>query len=304
MNEPADSNRGPNRTERRQAVAAGIPIQTPLLSYLQVLDGPSAGELVVFPDQGEIVLGRSPDCQLRLEDPAVSWEHARITLRPTARVCDLGSTNGTSLRGQVCEPELPLCSGDILWVANAIHVRYGVQSEREIELAQKLYQGATRDFLTGLLNRATFFRHLEQEFALWERHGGEFGLLVLDADYFKQVNDSHGHGAGDQLLKELANTLREQCRLEDVVARYGGEEFVVLMPDVDEIEMRSKANSIRAAIASSPLLTNGGPIPRTISVGGAHAAPGDSIAAMDLLQQADEAMYRAKHQGRNRVVVH
>ena len=298
MNEPAESNRGPTRTERRQAVSAVIPAQTPLLSYLQVLDGPTAGHLVVFPDCGEILLGRSPDCHLRLEDSAVSWEHARITLHPSARVCDLGSTNGTSLGGRVCEPDLALCSGDILWVANAIHVRYGVQSEREIELAQKLYQGATRDFLTGLLNRATFFRHLEQETALWERHGGEFGLLVLDADYFKQVNDSHGHGVGDQLLKELASTLREQCRLEDVVARYGGEEFVVLLRNTQLAGCENFAERMRASVESRSFLPESLQLGATVSIGGTLPMPGDTVAK--LVDRADQALYLAKSKGRNR----
>jgi len=169
---------------------------------------------------------------------------------------------------------------------------------------ERLRESSLRDGLTGVFNRRYFDSTFEPMRDDCRAKGRDFSVLVADIDHFKQINDGAGHLIGDDCLHLAASVIERTVGDSGQVVRYGGEEFVVLMPDVDEIEMRSKANSIRAAIASSPLLTNGVPIPMTISVGGAHAAPGDSIAAMDLLQQADEAMYRAKHQGRNRVVVH
>ncbi|TAH43829.1 MAG: diguanylate cyclase [Gammaproteobacteria bacterium] len=169
---------------------------------------------------------------------------------------------------------------------------------------ERLRESSLRDGLTGVFNRRYFDSTFEPLRDDCRAKGRDFSVLVADIDHFKQINDGAGHLIGDDCLHLAASVIERTVGDSGQVVRYGGEEFVVLMPDADETEMRSKANSIRAAIAASPLLTNGVPIPMTISVGGAHAAPGDSITAMDLLQQADEAMYKAKHQGRNRVVVH
>lgn len=169
---------------------------------------------------------------------------------------------------------------------------------------ERLRESSLRDGLTGVFNRRYFDSTFESMRNDCRIKGRDFSVLVADIDHFKQINDSAGHLIGDDCLHLAASVIERTVGDSGQVVRYGGEEFVVLMPDADEGEMRTKANSIRAAIAASPLLTNGAPIPMTISVGGAHAAPGDSIAAMDLLQKADEAMFRAKHQGRNRVVVH
>lgn len=269
------SSEQPTRTERRQVVN---PTTAPAITraYLQVLDGPTAGELVLFPEQGEILIGRAPNCSLRLQDSAISWEHARVFLSPTPTVQDVESTNGTLVNGKPCKFMCSLPSGAILRLGGAVHVRYGVQTEREIELAQKLYVGATRDFLTGLVNRAHFFRHLEQEIALSARHGGTFGLLVLDADHFKRINDQHGHTLGDEFLKELAGLFIEQCRLEDVVARYGGEEFVILLRNAQGAGCQDFAERVRSQVEARTFCAASVPLKATISIGGTIYKPGDS----------------------------
>lgn len=169
---------------------------------------------------------------------------------------------------------------------------------------ERLRESSLRDGLTGVYNRRYFDSVYEPMRAGCRAAGQDFSVLVADIDHFKRINDEAGHLIGDDCLHLAASVIEKAVGDSGHVVRYGGEEFVVLLPDINEASMRAKADSIRAALAASPLLANGVPIPMTISIGGAHAAPGDSIAAMDLLQNADAAMYKAKHQGRNRVVVH
>jgi diguanylate cyclase (GGDEF)-like protein len=162
---------------------------------------------------------------------------------------------------------------------------------------------ATVDSLTGYFVRDYYFNRVEEEFRRAARYRGKFSLLMIDLDGFKQVNDHHGHQAGDQYLREVAATIRERLRDADLPCRYGGDEFSVLLPETDLGGACKIAERIREAVARQRIESGNAILRGTVSIGVAsypdHAA-GSDVPAM--LKRADEALYRAKRGGRDRVV--
>ena len=164
---------------------------------------------------------------------------------------------------------------------------------------------AKQDALTGVANRRVFFERLEAELARSRRHGNPLSLMMVDVDHFKQVNDQHGHGAGDRLLVSIAQTMARALRADDVLGRMGGEEFAAVLPGVSPTEAQAIAERVRSAVERQALdATQGGPQRATVSIGLVHSATLGADADMDtLLPAADTALYRAKAEGRNRVMV-
>jgi diguanylate cyclase (GGDEF)-like protein len=163
---------------------------------------------------------------------------------------------------------------------------------------------AESDALTGLRNRGTAIERLEGELLRSQADGGEFGLLYIDLDQFRQINDSFGHAAGDRVLIAVAALLRQQVRASDTVARMGGEEFLVLLPGADLGTTLRLAERIRARIEANPLAGSGpeAPLACTASVGAVHSSDFPLDSAEELLRRADAALQEAKRGGRNRVV--
>jgi two-component system, cell cycle response regulator len=158
---------------------------------------------------------------------------------------------------------------------------------------------AARDGLTGLFNRRELDSRAAQAVALAARHGRPLSCLLLDIDHFKQVNDTHGHAAGDTVLLEAAQRIRNGCRISDIVGRYGGEEFVVLLPETDGSAAVEAADKLRALLADTPVTAGATSIPIRASIGvAAWSAAMRSPSA--LYAAADEALYRAKDLGRDR----
>lgn len=170
------------------------------------------------------------------------------------------------------------------------------------QLVSEVQQRAITDDLTQLLNRRGFFTIGKREFVRAHRQHECIAVLMLDIDYFKQVNDRHGHACGDQVLQEVAQRCRENTREVDVLGRYGGEEFVIVLSNVSYGPARMVAERLRAYVAATPVETTTGPIPVTISIG--IALLDDVTATLEaLVQRADGALYNAKRNGRNRVEV-
>lgn len=155
---------------------------------------------------------------------------------------------------------------------------------------------STTDRLTGVANRLRLDAALEQEFARRARQNNFFSIILLDVDHFKRVNDTHGHPVGDTVLVEVSTVLRQHVRPYDLVGRWGGEEFLVVCSDTPADAAASVAEKLRAALQAHPIPVAG---PQTASFGVATYRAGDTIA--DMLQRADDALYRAKQAGRNRV---
>jgi len=174
---------------------------------------------------------------------------------------------------------------------------------REIsELQAQLREQADRDPLTGLYNRRFFATTLARELLRCERERQPLSLVLIDIDHFKQINDNHGHQAGDEVLKKLAAILTGQARGSDVACRYGGEEFMLLLPTMALDVAFERAEQWRAAFAASTVEIDGMPIRATLSIGIA-ACPDHADSDEALIRCADRALYRAKASGRNCVKV-
>ncbi|HEY8596063.1 MAG TPA: PleD family two-component system response regulator [Devosiaceae bacterium] len=178
--------------------------------------------------------------------------------------------------------------------------RYAAELRRTVTDTMAL---AVTDELTGLYNRRYFDRHLRMLLDRSHEQGRDLALMMLDIDYFKHINDTHGHSSGDLVLREFAGRLLRNIRGVDMACRYGGEEFVVLMPDADLAQAQMAAERIRASVAERPfeIANKGGPLRITVSVGVALNET-DLDTPDSLLRRADIALYRAKREGRNRVV--
>jgi two-component system cell cycle response regulator len=169
-----------------------------------------------------------------------------------------------------------------------------------IEAREELRFRATHDLLTGIGNRGMALDAINRERSRQVRDGGSFGVILIDIDHFKQINDTYGHLCGDAVLKEAAARMARCVRPYDTLGRYGGEEFLVVAPSSDDAGSLVIADRIRESFDSVPIETDVGPVRITVSCGIAASIPGSNLDSQALLHAADEALYRAKDQGRNR----
>jgi diguanylate cyclase (GGDEF)-like protein len=166
-----------------------------------------------------------------------------------------------------------------------------------------LTESSIRDHLTGLYNRRYLFDVLTREVATVQRYGESLSALLLDIDHFKQINDTYGHNGGDRVLNCVSRIMLESIRGTDIAVRYGGEEFIILMPQTDLIGGKTVAERIRKAIEAFSVSIDGRAVKVTISIGVASCGAGSAAKSPDeLVNSADQALYRAKKEGRNRVV--
>jgi diguanylate cyclase (GGDEF)-like protein len=164
----------------------------------------------------------------------------------------------------------------------------------------RLQDMASHDPLTQVFNARAYYNACDQHLAQSQRSQQPFSVLFIDLDHFKAINDTHGHAAGDEVLRVVARTLREQLRRSDLLGRIGGEEFSVLLPDTALAGALQVAENLRQAIAQCQPQVDGQGLRITASIGVASRSPGEHT--MQALQQsADQAMYEAKKAGRNRV---
>ena len=175
-------------------------------------------------------------------------------------------------------------------------------SHREVQQAHAdLEELSHRDPLTGVFNRRFMESELDKEFQRVARYGGKLSVLFLDLDFFKKVNDTYGHQAGDQVLIEVTQRINDIVRTSDCLARYGGEEFAIMLPETGITGGLIFANRVREVIEKTPVIYEEHTIPVTASLGLSEYCAG--INSFDaLLDQSDKALYVAKKQGRNRVV--
>jgi len=194
---------------------------------------------------------------------------------------------------------------------DVLHARVRA-GKRILELQKELIQAreslrfeALHDHLTGLWNRGAVLNLLQREEQRRQRSGEALGVIMVDVDHFKAINDSYGHLVGDVVLTEVARRLTASVRGYDSVGRYGGEEFLIIVPGCDPQGLIISAERLRAVIAESPIQSSSGPIPVTLSVGLVSVGAGNlkPVEHIALVQAADSALYRAKAKGRNRVEI-
>lgn len=239
----------------------------------------------------EIQWDRGPDD----DGPGTGPHAARVLLRAVG----MGTGPGTgrhdgwvalATSGQVLDGHAALIDAAFEELGRVLHVE---------RTHMDLYEAAVHDELTGAWNRRYLTDALGKELAKYNRYGGELSVLMVDIDHFKSVNDSYGHGTGDDVLKAVTRQIEKCIRSADMLARLGGEEFLVVCPCSDPDAARVVAERLRVAIAEAivPQLPPGRRI--TVSIGVAAAHEGDD--APTLIARADAELYRAKGSGRNRV---
>lgn len=270
-----------------------------LVPFVQLLNGHQAGLLILL-DQSVTRLGRDEQCEVVLDEIGVSRVHASLTqANGEFEIQDEDSTNGTFVNDDPVSRRA-LRDGDRIDLGPSCTLKFGNQPRSEVELAQRLFEGARLDSLTRVFNRATIFERLEQEMSFSERQNLPFSLLLFDIDHFKKINDNYGHPAGDEVLRQVASRARRLLRLEDTLGRYGGEEFVILLRASELSSALRAGERLRADIANQPFaLDDDQQIPVTLSVGVACWRAGCS--QEQLLSLADQALYQAKGAGRNQV---
>jgi diguanylate cyclase (GGDEF)-like protein len=216
----------------------------------------------------------------------------------------LGETLGLDLRDEASLLAIRQSATDLL-LRESLALQKQVQnvSSEMSKLAQQktsLEERASTDALTGLRNRGFFDERIAAAFERLKSGKCSLGLLMIDLDHFKSVNDQHGHSIGDEVLRQAAHALRSAARDQDDCFRYGGEEFMVICVDIDEPALRARAEQIRESIAAAPIETPRGTLRRTASIGGCFVPRGARPAAVAaLIEAADRELYRAKQAGRN-----
>jgi diguanylate cyclase (GGDEF)-like protein len=176
--------------------------------------------------------------------------------------------------------------------------------EKLIEANKKYREMAYRDELTGLFNHRYYQETMEKELERIKRYQRGLSLLFFDIDYFKEINDSYGHLAGDKVLKSIAQRIYKTKRSSDIVARYGGDEFAVIMPETDRKGLQIFAERIRRGIEELSVVVDGEVLRVTISIGAAVFGGGEpTVDKVTMLEAADKAIYLAKRGGRNMIHV-
>lgn len=175
--------------------------------------------------------------------------------------------------------------------------------KRILELQQSLRFAATHDFLTNLLNRSEILAALERELARAGREEKPTTVILADIDHFKRVNDTLGHAAGDDVLKEVARRLKVDLRPYDLVGRYGGEEFLLILPGCPLTHGAKRADEIRCIVAKDAIVTPFGTSSATVSMGVTSTGSERDCSVSEFLREADMSLYAAKKNGRNRVEI-
>ena len=274
-------------------------------AYLIVLAGAAVGEMYKVP-RAEAKIGRGQTCEIRLPDDGVSRAHARIlTEGDRILLDDLKSRNGTFLNGKKVTSMVPLADGDKIQIGRTTILKFSYSDALEASFHEQMYESALRDALTKLFNKRYFMDRLDGELRFAKRHQTTVAVLMADVDHFKQVNDTHGHLAGDAVLANISSVIARAVRNEDVVSRFGGEEIAIILRQIPIEAATHLAERLRKLVEAATTTSGDGDkkvnIKVTMSIGVA-AFPHDGVDSVPgLIGAADAALYRAKRGGRNRV---
>ena len=276
----------------------------PALPQIVVLTGIQAG-LCVTLTPGRVCVGRATTADVMVDHHSVSRQHCEIWADAAARVWvrDLGSTNGTVVDDLTIGPGwVEAQNGSQIRLSREIVLQVRQEAQVAAQLYEDLYEKAVRDPLTGLYNKRVLLERFEQDHAQARRSKRPLCAMVIDIDHFKQVNDTHGHDVGDQVLAAVASVISANVRVEDLAARFGGEEFVLLLRDTPAHVAGVLAERLRKKVAAVAIEHGDHIIQVTVSTGYASSREPGVQVPMDLFTRADRRLYEAKHAGRDRVV--
>ncbi|MBR6454672.1 MAG: diguanylate cyclase [Fibrobacter sp.] len=251
-------------------------------------------------ERGTVVLGRGQDADIRFEDELVSRRHCALSFDGgSVTVEDLGSTNGTFVDGNFVHKQI-LDSDNRLQIGKMV-LKVAYKDPSEEAFSRELYEAATKDPLTGILNRQAFMERSAGELVYARRNDTSINIVMIDVDNFKQVNDTWGHPCGDLVLKEIARLLSDEKRDSDLLARYGGEEFLLLMNGITPEDAKKRAEKLRTTIAHHIFSWMDTRIPVTISLGISSRKGTEVSQITDLIAESDKLLYVAKGNGKNQV---
>lgn len=289
-----------DKTQIAVTKAKADDVSQPSDPCLTQLSGLGSGQVFNLKNK-TLKIGRDPSCAIWVEDPHISRIHATITdSEGQTLIADENSTNGVYVNGKKVK-EQSLNNGDRLLIGTRLYFKFSYEFADYQKVQNQKYQEANCDSLTKLYNKRFFIDILSREFSYSRRNKTPLSLLMLDIDYFKKINDQHGHLAGDHVLSQLGELLKKGLRHENIACRYGGEEFAVILRNSASQSAENVAERIRNAISNTTFMYMTNPIKITISIGIATFDHDNFETYEELIKTADEYLYESKLSGRNRI---
>jgi len=270
-------------------------------AFLTVIRGGSGdlGKHIVV--KGPAILGRSQNCDLSFNDLGVSRQHAQVIPQnnETYILNDLCTTNGTRVNGRSVEGLWPLREGENIFLGNSV-VRFSLANEIEIGFHQELVQLVSTDPLTGLESKRYFDDALDNALIRACRKDEQLAVMMMDMDGIKPINDTYGHLFGAYCIRTAGHIMGRLIGTAGHVCRFGGDEFIAFLPDHGRPVAIEMAEKIRMAIETAGMEKDGVSLKPTISIGVA-LFPHHGEDVLDLVATADQALYRSKAEGKNKV---
>jgi diguanylate cyclase (GGDEF)-like protein len=271
--------------------------------YLIIIDGDNVGKIYPL-DKKTITIGRSDEFDIQLADSSCSREQAIIEFddnnKPVLK--DLDSTNGTFVNGAKIS-ERNIEDGDKILLGFSSVFMFAIQDSLEAKFQMNLYESSINDNLTGAFNQKYFLDTLSREFSYSLRHQSSLGLLILDIDFFKKINDTYGHIVGDIVLKEVVNKIETNLRNEDILCRYGGDEFAIIVRHFKYGFVKTTAERIRLFFDGRSIICKDHKINISVSIGAATIDNENIATPENMMELADANLYKAKHSGGNCIVI-
>lgn len=274
---------------------------------LLLYSGSASGKRFIL-DSERMVIGRSGDVQILIDDNSVSRQHAEIIVfEEKVSIKDLGSSNGTMINDEKINQQTILKDQDLIRLGKMI-LKFYAHENLDLILHDKNYRAATVDSGTEIFNKQYLTDSLKAEVKFARMTKRPLSIIYYDLDFFKKVNDTYGHNAGDLVLKESASLVKSIIRKEDIQGRFGGEEFIILLPNTELRKAVELAERIRQSLENHPfkleIEDNHGKRTishkQTISLGVALFSE-EMTEPTQLLEAADKKLYHSKHTGRNKV---
>ncbi len=263
---------------------------TPKLLRIHPVD---SGVGLMSIDTNSVVIGRDENCEIVIADHSASRRHARIIRKEqNVFIMDMGSTNGTWVNEERVQIQ-QLNSGDSIRVGRWTY-KFFHGDNIEAQYHDSVYQMMTKDVLTGAWNKRYLMDMLDRKLNEHLRLKQHLSVMLIDFDFFKEINDSYGHIVGDEVLAEFGSRIREVIRGGEVFARFGGDEFAVVLLNADFDAASRAATRIREAVVSRRFRTSRGAIDCSISGGVASWDPDSPISRNELFENADRMLYKAK----------